>query len=176
MRVKFIFPVIAVIAMFMLTTCEDILDVKFTYSTSDMTFEYGPDTITGNLVFMHDSIVSKLDSIALKNGSNLTKLKSAKLKNCIISISDPSDSNFNMVSSFEAYIGTPTLPQILLANISPVPHDTNSVSLNVNGQELESYLKSPAFNFLIKGTKTKPVGKKYKMKVHLDFDVVADPI
>lgn len=176
MKTKILFMIIAVLAMYTLTTCEDIIDVKFSYSTADMVFQYGPDTITGDLTFFQDNVANKLDSIAVANGTSISKLKSAKLKTCTITITDPADSNFNMVSSFEAFLKADTLPQIPLAVLNPVPRDTNSVQLTVYSQELEKYFKASFFNFILRGTKDAPLGTKYTVKVHLEFDAVAEGI
>jgi len=154
------------------TSCEN-LDAKFTFSTSDITFTYGPDTITGNLVLTQDTIQSELDSLIQKNGTTIDKLNSVKLKSCVITITSPDTGNFNSFNSFEIYISTPTLAQIQLAALNPVPRDTNSVSLAVNGNEIASYIKSPTFYFMLKGNKTKPITYPISVSIHAEYEVSA---
>lgn len=102
------------------------------------------------------------------NNTDINKVKDIKLEKLQLTISSPSDGNFQPVKSLNIYISAEGQPEKLLASEIDIPTDAGNVmQLDVSGDALDAYVKQAQYDL-----RTEVVTRKavfYDMQIHVDM-------
>lgn len=156
---------------------ENLLDIKF--DTPSQSFELTVDTtsLTGNAILAPDTLdLIDLDSLAKKNGTSISKLKSVKVKTLTIAIVDPTDANFDNVDSCSVEVENPGLNnKVKLASIGNLAKGVNTVNLTPLDINILDYAKQDKLILTAKIKTNAGVTKKTKLKVTIVGEAIANP-
>lgn len=156
---------------------ENLLDIKF--NTPEQSFELTVDTtsLAGTKTLAPDTLdLIDLDSLAKKNGTSISKLKSVKVKSLTISIIDPSDVNFDNVDSCSVEVENPGKSnKVKLASLQNLPKGTKSVNLTPVDVNILDYAKEQQLILTAKISTNAGVSKKTKLKVTIVGEAIANP-
>lgn len=139
------------ILTFIFTGCEDgLTDIKFDlpYETTfvvDETATPGEPT-----EFKSPQIETSTAKEFENNGVSIETLKSASLKSLTLLIESPEDANFNNIQSASIFLSSDLQPSTLIAEVSNVPPDVNTLEVGVKDANLIEFLKDNFFQVSVK--------------------------
>lgn len=156
---------------------ENLLDIKFDTPsqsvelTVDTTSLAGTKTLPPNTLNLID-----LDSLAKKNGTSISKLKSVKVKSLTISIIDPTSVNFDNVDSCSVEVENPgKANKVKLASLKNLAKGVTSVNLTPVDVNILEYAKEKQLILTAKISTNKGVTQKTKLKVTIIGEAIANP-
>ena len=121
------------------------------------------------------SIPTNSEQVFKTNSTNKDLIQSIKLDQMSLKITSPSGQNFSFLQNISIYISTDSLPEVLVASKQTIPADIgDSLALDVNPVELQSYIKAPAIKMRISGTTDKLVLQEIHVTVNTRFFVQAN--
>ncbi len=166
-----------IILTFIFTGCEDgLTDIKFDlpYET---TFVVNETAIPGEPSdFTSPQIETSTAKEFEKNGISIETLKSASLKSLTLLIESPEDANFNNIQSASVYLSSDQQPSTLIAEVSNVPPDVNSIEVGVKDANLIEFLKGDFFQVRLKAVTKEGVTEEMTVRAKMVLSVEANPL
>lgn len=157
--------------------CEDgLTDIKFDlpYETTfvvDETATPGEST-----EFKSPEIETSTAKEFEKNGVSIETLKSASLKSLTLLIESPENANFNNIQRASVYLSSDLQPSTLIAEVSNVPPDVNTLEVGVKDANLIEFLKGDFFQVIVKAVTKEGVTEEMTVRAKMVLDVVANPL
>ena len=173
----FILPLL-IASIFSISSCGKLLNATFTKTFSNITFEIDTTSTVGNVTFAGENINTDISNFAASNNFSLSKIKSAKLKSCTLTINDISTIQppitFNILDSVFGKLSGVGLNPIEVSNTSILPN-SNATTLNLNVRDVDvmPYIKADSFNYIISGRTNAPIPHKVQMTASVTFEIVA---
>jgi hypothetical protein len=169
--------ILAFLIACLLCACTDVEDlIKFDISeTSQMTVSSSAPL---NLPFeISTPDVETNSSQKFENNNTKAELvKDIKLKSLELQITAPTDKTFNFLKSIEIYISTTDENEILLASLTNIPLDVQSISLTPTSEKLDYYVKSSSYRLRTKAVTRETLTQDIELESHCTFRVTADPL
>ncbi|MCA1825320.1 MAG: hypothetical protein ABR567_06855 [Myxococcales bacterium] len=103
----------------------------------------------GSMSFSQDQTFSN-------NNTNKDHVSSCRTKKLTLKIVSPTGANLSFISAIEFHIQAPNLPDVKIAELSPIPAGATIVELNLDDVELAPYAKADSFSITTKGTASVP--------------------
>jgi hypothetical protein len=164
-----------------LVSCGDLgVTVTIPYS-QEVSFEFDQVDSTGALD-TSGVIVSNLDSILEANDADRDYLESITLTELKLTMVDSAGNtlpggNFNALNNMSAAIANDTVGAMFqnIASLSPVPQNTNPISLAVDTtvMNIVPYLAKPSFKVRLTGGVNTSINTKTYVKAKISFNIRA---
>ena len=90
------------------------------------------------------------------NNTNKDHVSSCRAKKLTVKIDSPATANLSFISSIEFHIQAPNLPDVRIAELSPIPAGSTTVDLQLDDVELAPYAKADSFSITTKGIASVP--------------------
>lgn len=162
-----------------LVSCGDLgVTVTIPYS-QEVRFEFDQVDSTGALD-TSGVIASNLDSIITANNADRDNLESITLTELKLTMVDSAGNtfaggNFNALNNMTAAISKDTVGAMFqnIANLNPVPQNTNPILLNINTTvvNIVPYLAKPTFKVRLTGGVNTAINTKTYVKAKISFNV-----
>lgn len=109
------------------------------------------------------------------NDSRLDRLKSVELRECVLTITSPSNGDFSFLNKIDVYLSDDELGDILIASKDNIPNDAgNSIALSVEGDDLVDYLRTGIIKLKTSVVTDEVLLSDYDINVFTRFRVTAD--
>ncbi|WP_299098216.1 hypothetical protein [uncultured Winogradskyella sp.] len=120
-------------------------------------------------------VTTESDSSFESNNTHKDLIESIKLKSLKLTIDSPESGNFNFLKEVHIYIDAEDLEELEIANIFNLENtDDNTISLDVLGQELKSYIKKDSFNLRVKTITDETISQTHDITIDTKFRVDAE--
>jgi len=159
------------------TACEeDLLDVNFDMDGGDITFVVSKEDVVnsnGQPVVVTTPRQSTSGEELGANKTSLDKLKSAKVKSCVVTITAPAGEDFSFVNEVKFSLSGQGIPMTLVASKSDIDATATSVTLDVEDVELVEFLQSGEVSSEISFTTDETIDEDITMKAVITYAVTA---
>ncbi|MBS1585900.1 MAG: hypothetical protein JSS82_10195 [Bacteroidetes bacterium] len=105
-----------------------------------------------------------------------SKIVDVKLSTLGIRIIQPPGTNFNFISSMDAYLSAPGLPEIQVASINGIPKGVDSISLACSDADLKNYFLADMINIRLLGHFNNVPPPNTTFRIHSVFTLRANPL
>lgn len=109
------------------------------------------------------------------NKTKANLVKEVKLKDLILTITDPSDKSFSFLKSVHLYISTDADDEIELAYLDNINTTDNTIQLISTEAKLDKYIKASSYKIRTEAVLKETVTKDVTIKADMNFRVTADP-
>lgn len=179
-KINLFLIVLGVIAMF--SSCnEDLFDIKFGLNAKEVSYTIQPTNQADTIILEPMEQALNLDSIAQANGTNLNNVKHVYIKKVTATIVDPPASNFEIIQ--KGYIevskgitGDPDFDLLRIAEITTPPGPVNEFEIPAASSDVLPFAKKPILTFSGILITNGPVTVATKIKIKVEFEVVANPL
>jgi hypothetical protein len=110
------------------------------------------------------------------NNTNASLVKDVKLEDIQLTITQPSNKNFNFLKSIQLYIATDEQSEILLAHLDEIPVNVSSISLTATTQKLDAFVKSSRYQIRTSIVTKETLTQDIDVRADLVFKVTAEPM
>jgi hypothetical protein len=139
--------IISLLALIVITGCENLLDFSFNSDYSSVTFIVEPEE-AGETVESVKVLKSDLDSIIAAEGKDVGNLETVILKEGTVEVLTPG-ATFDAVESIKIYLEAAGLPKITLASKDNVPEGITSATLDLYDKDIAGYLNSSEYKLTL---------------------------
>lgn len=142
---KYFLPLLAVLTMVSCKKLNELTVFDITMNSEVVI----PNTVGINLPFsMNTFDIETNSSSTFENNDTRTDLiQEISLTSCDLTITSPSNGNFDFLKSIKIYISTSDLPEILIAQKTDIQDGQgNTLSLDVSGEDMTEYIKESKFD------------------------------
>ena len=146
-KLKFKMLIISLLALIIITGCENLLDFSFNSDYSSVTFIVEPEE-DGETVESLKVLKSDLDSIIAAEGKDVGKLETVILKEGTVEVLSPG-ANFDAVQSVKINLKAAGLPEITLASKDNIPEGITSATLDLYDKDIAGYLNSSEYTLTL---------------------------
>lgn len=169
------YAAIASLALF-LSSC-DAVDKLFTFNMSNQTsFKIEPTILLDTPSYIATADVTTNSSSEFSNNNTRVDLiKSVKLDELKLTITDPADQTFKFLKSVHLYISTDANDEIELAYADNINATSNTLNLSLTSADLAKFVKASSFKIRTKVTTKESVSKTTTIQADLKYKVTADP-
>lgn len=178
-RINIMKAFIAIFSLILLFTgCgkeNSLTDFKMDF-TSSVTI---PSSSTIGLPFSLDTppVESNSESEFESNDTRKDLITSIKLEELTLTITSPSSGNFDFLKSITIYIEAEGLTEKLVATKTDIQDGVGKfVSLTVQGQELQEFIKKDNFSLRLSTETDKTINQDHKIDIYSKFKVNANLI
>lgn len=174
----FVFSLIA----FSFSGCDDeLFDIKFNMPSIEVKYTLEPKDTAGIIVLTPSVQTINLDSLALANGTDLSKLKSCKVTKITIMIESPATANFDaldggFLNASIGITGDPDFDLLRIAEIKDVPKGVTQIDVTPTDVDLLKFAKKTHFTISGELRTNKPIVEKMNLKCIIETEVVANPV
>jgi hypothetical protein len=123
--------------------CRPAFDVKVTAQTSVAASPLPLGVLPLNFADFASLDLSNTQDFK-NQGISKDEIQSVKLKSAILTVTAPAGGTFDFVNSLEFDVSAQGQSQQRLAQLSPVPRSSTTVTLTVDGVELAPYVSAPS--------------------------------
>ncbi|NUM31913.1 MAG: hypothetical protein HUU47_06280 [Bacteroidetes bacterium] len=179
-KINLILIILGVVTTF--TSCnEDLFDIKFGLNSKEVSYTIQPTTQAGDIILEPTSQALNLDSIAQANGTTLNKVKHVYIKKVTATIVDPPTLNFEIIQGGfidvqTGIVGDPDFDLLRIAEISSAPGPVQEFEIPATSADVLPFAKKPILTFSGKLITNGPVTVATKIKLKVEFEVVANPL
>lgn len=110
------------------------------------------------------------------NNTRAELVKDVTLNKLTLSITSPTDENFDFLRKIEIYISSEGEPEVMIAHLEEVPKGKSSIELVSTNAKLDRYIKSSSYRIRTMAVLAKAVTKDVSIKANMRFRVTADPL
>ena len=110
------------------------------------------------------------------HNTNAELVRDVKLKEVMLTITDPSDKNFRFLKSIHLYISTDALEEIELAFLEDINTTSNRLMLAPVEHKLDEYVKSPSYRLRTEVVTRETFTQDVEVQADITFNVMADPL
>ena len=108
------------------------------------------------------------------NNTNKDLIESIQLRQIVLTILDPTDSDFSFLKSVKVYIDAEDLDEVLIASKSDIPDEIgNKLELELENVELQQYIKKDEFKLRVETVTDEVFSPDHKINVYSKFFVDA---
>ena len=160
---------------------EDLFDIKFGLNAKEVEYTIQPTTTAGDIILEPTSQSLNLDSIAKANGTNLDKVKNVFIKKVTATLVDPASSNFEIIQSGFIQVqvgiqGDPDFDLLRIAELTNAPGPVKEFEIPATKADVLPFAKKPVMTFSGKLVTNGPVTQATRIKIKVEFEVVANPL
>ncbi|MEX0968293.1 MAG: hypothetical protein WD077_13740 [Bacteroidia bacterium] len=149
---------------------KDNLSVAFSFNAADIHFTVDSTDQFGSFDVVKEDMPNNLNAMAEENGVDPSSVSSLTIERVVIAIEDPADANFDVVSSAEVFISTPTIEEVRIASKTDIEAGATSILLDVTDENLLNYFHEDVINVRVNLVTTAPVEKSVDMKTSIVFN------
>lgn len=161
-----------------LFSCKKVLDDLLTFTFSEQAkFSIPPTDIIGLLpAISTPEVVSSASKEFENNGSNISKVKTVKVKRMALTITAPSTQNFDFLNYIQIFISADGLADQLIASRNNIPNDLGQeLELEMSNANIADYIKKEKYKLKIITKTEEKISQEVKITSDLTFLVTADP-
>jgi hypothetical protein len=175
MKTRFIFTLSLIVLS--LAGCKDVDDL-LTFTISDATNFRIESTSPLTLPFdiATPDVTTNSNQKFQNNNTSASLVKDIKLQEIKLTVTNPSDKNFNFLKSVEVFISTDQHSEIALAHLHDVPLNTKVISLTPTSQKLDEYVKASSYKLRTKIITDETLSQSVDVRMDLSFKVTAAPL
>lgn len=159
----------------MLSNC-DVID-ELTHFDIDLQTNYSvPATTLIDTPFNFNTpeVTTESESTFENNDTNSNLIESIKLKRIKLTIDSPTEGNFNFLREMHVYIKADNVEEVEIANIYDLQNtNSNTLELDVLGEELEAYIKKDSYQLRIKTITDETLNQTHDITIDTKFRVDA---
>jgi len=109
------------------------------------------------------------------NDTRKDKVEEIELREAVLTIKSPNNSDFSFLKSIEAYISAEGLPEERIAWKDNVPENFGArLELETSNKNLEEYIKKDEFKVRLKTITDEAISQEHKVNVYTKFFVNAE--
>jgi hypothetical protein len=135
-----------------------------------------PATLGVNLPFniYTPDVSSNSEASFSANNTRKDLIEEIKLTQLDLTITSPTNGNFNFLKTIEVYISADGLSELKIASKENIPNTMlTNLALDISNVDLKEYLKKDKFKLRLYTTKDQAVTNDYQINVHSKFFVDA---
>lgn len=163
------------IAFMVLFSCDVVdeltkfdLDMQTNYSVASTTLINSP------FDFNTPDVTTNSESSFENNDTHKDLVESIKLKKIKLTIDSPSNGDFNFLKEMHVYINAEGVEEVEIANIIDLENtDSNTLELDVLGEELKAYIKEDSYTLRIKAITDETISQTHDITIDTKFRVDA---
>ena len=134
-------------ALTVLGACEKIKDLLNFSIANESSFTVSSTTPINSPYTINTPDVTTNSSQEFENNNTNAKLvKEVKLKSLTLTITNPSQQNFNFLKTIRIYISSTNSNEIELASLESVPAGVSSIVLTPTNSRLDEYIKADKYS------------------------------
>ena len=107
------------------------------------------------------------------NNTNADNIEEVTLKDLDLTVTSPSDQNFDFLESVEVYINAPGKSELRIAYKNSIPEGMSELSLQTVDADLAEYVKSSSFTLRFKAETDEVFAEDVHIKAYSNFQVDA---
>lgn len=159
------------------TSCDKVDDLLTFYINQEETITIESNFPIGVVTPLSPIPVKTNSAETFKNNKTQAELvKDVSLNKLTLTISDPSDENFDFLRSIEIYLSNDKGEETKIAYLDEVPKGVKAIELKSTNAKLDKYIKGETYTVKTKATIAKPITRDVAIKAAMRFKVTADPI
>jgi hypothetical protein len=147
--------------------------LTFTISNEDSLTIPASSPLNLPISFLNQDNTTNSSEAFSSNNTDADHVKNIYLKSLVLTITNPSNQNFNFLKSISIYISTNSSNEILLASMDNVPQNVNTISLTPTSAALDEYIKSSTYNLRTEITTDQALSQDVTVKADSKFQVTA---
>jgi hypothetical protein len=156
------------------TSCKKIDQLlTFTISNEDSITIPASSPLNLPIDFLTPDNTTNSSEAFSSNNTDANHVKNIYLKSLQLTITSPSNQNFNFLKSISIYISTDSSNEILLASLTTIPQNVNSIALTPTSAALDAYVKAPSYNLRTQITMNQSLSQDVTVKADSKFQVTA---
>jgi hypothetical protein len=163
------------IAFAVLVSCDVVdeltkfdLDIQSNYTVASTTLINSP------IDFNTPDVTTDSESSFESNNTHKDLIESIKLKKIQLTIDSPSDGDFNFLKEMHVYIEAEGVEEVEIANVFDLENtDSNTLELDVLGEELKAYIKEDNYTLRIKTITDETINQNHDITIDTKFRVDA---
>ena len=118
---------------------------------------------------------TNLDEELANNNSRKDKIKTIRLQELTVTITNPSGESFNFLNSIKLYIRADGFAEREIAYLDQIPNDAGSeLVLNVYDDDLSDYLKQDKYSLRANVKTDELITQQMEIEIYTRFEVTAD--
>ncbi len=156
------------------TSCKKIDQLlTFTISNEDSITIPASSPLNLPIDFLTPNNTTNSSEAFSSNNTDANHVKNIYLKSLVLTITNPSNQNFNFLKSINIYISTDSSNEILLASLNTIPQNVNSIALIPTSAALDTYVKASSYNLRTQITTDQNLSQDVTVKADSKFQVTA---
>ena len=166
---KVIFPLLIASTVLLSTSCKKYKEFNVA-SSSSFTVPSNNSLINLPMEIVTPESTSNIQTQVETEGSSSKLIDHVTLTSFNLTITNPSNANFNFLNSVEVYLSSPNQPEILLASQYDIPeNNATQLILNPSGEDLKEYVKETNLTIRTKVVTDKVVNYDLTVKTNEIF-------
>ena len=172
---KYTYTALVTLCLFIFSC--SVVDKLLTFTISkDATITIPKDLPAGIPISgANEDIVTNSSVEFENNNTNANLVKDVRLKELVVTITNPTDKTFSFLKSIYIYISTDGSDEIQLAHQDNINSTTNTLTLIPTDAKLDKYVKASSFKLRTSATLKEATTEDITVKGDVKFNVTANP-
>jgi hypothetical protein len=157
-----------------IASCKKIEQLlTFTISNEDTLIIPATSPLNLPISFLTPNNTTNSSEAFTNNNTDANHVQKIYLKSLQLTITNPANQNFNFLKSIDIYISTDSSNEILLASLSTMPQNVNSIALTPTQAALDVYVKASSYNLRTEITTDQGLSQDVTIVADSKFQVTA---
>jgi len=166
---------ICLATVLLFSTCDKLTRVNFEHKVN-VYFDINP-VDPGTYTYAEVLVTNDLETALEDYNASLDKLESMKINRFEMNIEFPPGVTFDPFDDLDAYIGSQSIGEGLIATIDPVPDGgQTTIAFDAESLELVDFFKQPTFTLKIKGSNSGQTNGVTSFKATMWIEVEAQAL